>query len=442
MSCRYGRRAVVAAMALLSAFALANEDQMPVPETEVTGTEISDPEGQSSSGQGLDMGVPELIFQQQDEPELVAPDTASYQFYITDLESRYGPYAPGLSEQLLGLGATYQNQGLHTEAIKIFKRGVHVARVNSGLYSAEQIPLLQRLISSLVAIGDYDTADERQYYLYRVQANIYGEESPQMSLAMLERAEWERQAYYMALGDTSFMRLLTMWELYGAVLRNIARQEGSHSLSLLKPLMGLLQTQYMISSYSGESSQAAFTAGNAADTHFVEENRFSMVRVSNYKQGQAVIKAMRDVYSYNEDENSPLPAETLVLLGDWHQWHQKRDSARAIYQEAWDELAALENGEQLLASYFAEPSLLPDMPGANRDLPPPAVIRGYAEVSYNISARGRVKRLELLKLEPVDPEDDLQPVRLLRRIKQKQYRPRFVDREPAATEAITKRYAY
>ena len=35
-----------------------------------------------------------LIFQQQDEPVLVAPDTAAYQFYITDLENRHGASSP------------------------------------------------------------------------------------------------------------------------------------------------------------------------------------------------------------------------------------------------------------------------------------------------------------------------------------------------------------
>ncbi len=437
-------------MALFAAVALANEEQAPAQSAEPESVpsiyeQAPSPGAQSQSvpsiPPGGDMGVPELIFQQQDEPELVAPETAAYQFYITDLESRQGPYAQGLSEQLLGLGSAYQNQGLHQEAIKTFKRGVHVARINGGLYSPDQIPLLQRLIGSLVAAGDYDKADERQYYLYRVQSTVYGLASQQMSVAMLERAAWERQAYYLALGDVSFTRLLTMWELYSAVLRNIAREEGSQSTSLLKPLMGLLQTQYMISSYSGES-QAGFQAGSATDTRFVEENRFSMVRVSNYKQGQAVIRAMREVYDYNEEEQSPLPAETLVRLGDWHQWHRKKDSALAAYQHAWDEMAALENGEQLLISYFGVPSLLPDIPGANRDLAAPAVIRGYAEVSYDINSRGRVKKLELLTLEPVDEADDQEPVQLLRRIKRKQYRPRFEDREPVTTEAITKRYAY
>ena len=66
-------------------------------------------------------------------------DTAAYQFYITDLENRHGAYAPGLSEQLLGLGSVYQEQGLHKEAIKIFKRAVHLSRINNGLHNAEQL---------------------------------------------------------------------------------------------------------------------------------------------------------------------------------------------------------------------------------------------------------------------------------------------------------------
>ena len=129
------------------------------PTTALGGAAV-EPEGSTGSFENL--GSPLLDFQDADEPVLVAPDAASYQFYITDLESRYGPYAPGLSEQLLGLGSVYQKQGLHEEAAAVFKRGVHVARINDGLYSSSQIPLLQGLIQSLVAMGEYEGADERQ----------------------------------------------------------------------------------------------------------------------------------------------------------------------------------------------------------------------------------------------------------------------------------------
>lgn len=415
------------------------EDQTPIDPATIT------PEAGGLVDTTTDLGSPALDFQDSEGTVLVAPDASSYQFYITDLESRYGPYAPGLSEQLLGLGNVYLRQGLNEEAAAIFKRGVHVARVNDGLYSADQIPLLQGLIRSLTAVGEYEAADERQFYLYRVQSKVYGRQSEQMSLAMLERADWEREAYYLSLGDASFIRLLTMWELYSNVLRNIARTQGNLSEELLRPLRGLLQTQYMISTYTHDT-QMGMHIGASPDENFAEENRFSMIRVSNYKQGQAVITALREVYGYNEGEQSARPAEALVRLGDWHLWHQKRDSAIEAYRRAWEELGALENGEEEQQKYFGKPVLLPDLPGARTQLTPPEVVRGYIDVSYDISSRGRVRNLEVLSTESVQEEEDEvaegSRVQLMRSIKRLLHRPKFEAGEPVEVENVSERYAY
>lgn len=400
--------------------------------------------GQDLLGATGDLGSPSLDYQDGEEPVLVAPDTQSYQFYITDLESRFGPYAPGLSEQLLGLGAAYQQQGLHAQAAEVFKRGVHVARINDGLYGESQIPLLERLIESLVASGDYESADERQFYLYRVQAAVYGKQSEEMSLAMLERAEWERRAYYMSLGDTSFMRLLRMWELYSNVLRNVANSEGNLSPQLLRPLEGLLETQYMISSYVVEP-QAGFSAGPQPDTNYAEESRFSMIRVSNYKQGQSVLKAMRDVYSYNEKEGSAKPLEALVRLGDWHLWHQRRDTAIEVYKQAWEEMGSLEDGESLRLKFFGRPTQLPALPDMTPAPVPPQVVSGHVVVSYSISPVGRIKNLEVLSNEPLDEEAeerDGKSVPVLRSIRRMLFRPQFDSGEPVQIDDIQKRYAY
>jgi tetratricopeptide (TPR) repeat protein len=420
--------------ALCSVCALSNEEAKAP-----TSAGIIDLPENSKTGE---FGTPELIFQQQDDPVLVAPDTASYQFYITDLESRFGPYAAGLSEQLLGLGVAYQDQNLHDAAIDVFKRGIHLARVNGGLNGQDQIPLLQAMIGSLTAKGDFAEANEREVYLYRVQRKVYGPNSRQMTNAMLQRAAREQRAYQQTRGDLSFIHLLTMGELYGSVLHNISLAKGSRSSDLNEPLMGLLETQYLIARYGQAPGGASSLGGSSSDTRYIEENRFSMMRASNYKKGQAVLAALRDVYDYNEDEQSPLSARTWVMLGDWHLYHQKRDSALAAYQKAWDEFEVLENGSLYQAQYLGGSELLPDIPGFSRDLVPPDVVKGYAEVSYTISRSGRVKNLQVLKLEPVDAEDERQPVRLLRRLKRSQYRPLLVERVPTATETNYKRYAY
>ena len=87
----------------------------------------------------------------------LARDTRSedYRQAIKDLESNQGAYADQLSEYLLSLGLSLQQSGAHQDAIDAFKRGVHLARINDGLYSARQIPLLQREIASHMALGQY-----------------------------------------------------------------------------------------------------------------------------------------------------------------------------------------------------------------------------------------------------------------------------------------------
>ena len=418
---------------LCSVLALSNEETQPTQPTPI----IEVPEDAETG----EFGSPELIFQQQDEPVLVAPDASAYQFYITDLESRFGPYAEGISEQLLGLGVSYQNQNLHEAAVGVFKRGVHLARINGGLYGPDQIPLLQAMISSLIAKRDFAEANERQNYLYRVQLKVYGPHSQEMTNAMLQRAAWEHRAYRLTLGEISFIHLLTMGELYGSVLHNISRTDGSTSTRLIEPLMGLLETQYLVARF-GESSGTSYAPASVSDSHYVEENRFAIMRASNFKKGRAVIAALRDVYDYNEDEQSPLPAKTWVMLGDWYLYHRKRDSAVEAYQKAWDEFATLEKGSEYQTQYFGQSDRVPDIPGFARDLVPPDVVRGYAEVSYTISRSGRVRHLQLVKLEPFDEADQRPPIGLLRRLKRIQYRPLLVEREPTATETKYKRYAY
>ena len=110
------------------------------------------------------------------EPERAPPPPAEpstlgiYRNYIESMEESAGAFAPGLTEQLLGLGLNLQALDRHAEAAKVLKRGVHVSRVQSGLYAADQIPLLRAEIRSLIALGRFDEVDEHQRYLARVES--------------------------------------------------------------------------------------------------------------------------------------------------------------------------------------------------------------------------------------------------------------------------------
>ena len=366
-----------------------------------------------------------------------AADATPYLRYIGDLEARNGPYAEGLAEQLLGLGLTYQNHGLHWEAIEAFKRGTHLARVNHGLNSARQLPLLENMIENLVTVGDYTTADARQSYLDRIQRKIYGDNSEEMAQAMMRRTTREWRAYHPRTGDAAYLRLVTLSQIYSKIWRNISDREGDHSLDLLTPLNGVLRTQHLILEYNENSRSAG--AGSSSDALFKNQSQFVVLHVNTYKRGNEAIGALREIYSYNDGEDSLNTIGTLVQVGDWNLLHGRRGAAVDSYRAAWRKLGEQEDADTARQRFFGQPVLLPDLSGLPGDIPPPKDVKGYAEVSFHVSSRGRVRNLELLSWEN---EENRKPIKLMRELKSKVFRPAMVAGKPVETETMRKRYAY
>ena len=185
------------------------------------------------------------------EPERAPPPPTEpsalgvYRSYIESLETAAGAFAPGLTEQVLGLGLNLQAIDRHAEAAKVLKRGVHVSRVQSGLYAADQIPLLRAEIRSLIALGRFDEVDEHQRYLARVESEALTG-TPASIAALIDQGEWAEQAWDLRLGDQEAHpeHLARSWEHYRLAYNQSTQLYGERSLELLEPLEGMLRLQY------------------------------------------------------------------------------------------------------------------------------------------------------------------------------------------------------
>ena len=233
-----------------------------------------------------------------------AQQEKAYRDAINRIESVHGAYGPGLSEQILSLGSTLQSQGRHEEAVQLFKRGVHLARINDGLYSAQQLRLLQGQVASHIALGQYAEADERQHYMYRVQLRTM-DNSQVRTQALMQQARWQYNAYQLGLGEAGFLRLMAMWDLYRLALTDTIDREGDESPALLPPLQGMLQAQYLIAAYQPEDGYSgADDLGARQQLH-----RFNAYRAQSYEKGSAVIMAIYDIEQKQEEAQ---PAEAVT----------------------------------------------------------------------------------------------------------------------------------
>ncbi len=355
---------------------------------------------------------------------------------IALLESAHGAYSPVLPERLLSLGLTLQEEGRHGEAAAVFKRGTHVARVSSGLYSTEQLPLLESEIRSLHALADYRAVDERQRYLYRVQERAL-QDPRQRAPALLQQADWQRQAYLLGLDEEPGQRLLQMWEFNRLALNDILESEGDTSIKLLQPLEGMLQAQYLISDLQWEDgpgfSRNLGPAGHTSPTHA------GAYRKDNYQKGLAVLRAIYDLQRIHGDSDPAGPARALTMLGDWMLWHGEREEAVTAYQEAIGELAANADAQPIALELFSGPVALPAVAGLGEQGMLPDSDSGDILLEFAVTANGKVTRLNR-----IDDNSEANGFanRLMRKLRRTLFRPRFdlETGEPVETDNLIVAY--
>jgi hypothetical protein len=357
----------------------------------------------------------------------ISQEEQAYTRAIEAIESSGGAYAPELSEPLLSLALTLQSQGRHTQAIALFRRGIHLTRVNEGLYCAQQVPLLQGEIASHLAIQDYAMADERQDYLYRVQMRSSAA-GDALTDALMQQAQWQYAAYQLGLGAHGYLRLLNMTEFYRQALRNATagEEEGETSVKLLAPLQGMLETQYLIAGYVWQESDRPFGEDDRPSDALLQFNAY---RAQSYRQGNNIIEAIARIQRN--------VAQTQVMLGDWRLWNGRTKSAWQAYQKAEAELAGEDDAQVQLQKVFGQPIALPDVAGLTPL--PPAVDPKEAEIvlEFTVDAKGKVQ-----DLERIDDNDDYnkQAKQLMNRLRKTTFRPRFADGQPQETEKMVKAF--
>ena len=267
------------------------------------------------------------------EPERAPPPPTEpsalgvYRSYIESMETNGGAFAPGLTEQLLGLGLNLQALDRHTEAAKVLKRGVHVSRVQSGLYAADQIPLLRAEIRSLIALGRFDEVDEHQRYLARVESEALTG-TPASIAALIDQGEWAEQAWDLRLGDQEALpeHLARSWEYYRLAYNQSTQLYGERSLELLKPLEGMLRLQYRFAGLHRE---------NASNSRFDGSSyRQTSALGGAYRRGEAVLSTIFGLKLVN-GSSAGEQARDLTRLGDWARWMGRRSDSRSYYDKAW-----------------------------------------------------------------------------------------------------------
>ncbi|MEP5764547.1 MAG: hypothetical protein ABJ308_08130 [Halieaceae bacterium] len=373
-------------------------------------------------------------------PLLSAPEAEQWLDLIQQSEWQLGPYGADLSETLLDAANYFHSRGDYRSAIVHWRRAVHLTRVNDGLYSDLQLPVLRQLLQTYLAMQDYESAHEIQAYLYHLHKQQYQLGETAHIKATLEYADWLRRRWMREPDKENLKPLYDIWRLVDKEVED--SEEAPLTVAQLEPLTyAQLDMLYLIGvSDLGMDREAEMLFGRqygqSQGEISVERSQLQYLQQSAYARGKSRLELLDE--RLGEDGDPILRAELQRNLGDWHMWNEYTQRALDSYQRSWELLAADATGS-LRQQWYQAPLELPAggvlFPGvlAEEEFSKSALV----DASFSVTARGQAKNVES---HARDPEREGMAYRVTRWLRNGRFRPRLEDGVAVATDGVTREY--
>ncbi len=359
---------------------------------------------------------------------------ASQRERLLALEQEHGPYAEALAQPLMDLGRYLYEAGEPEQAEQLYRRALHVLRVNEGLYSENQLPLLRNLLAVHRSLGDWRALDARYDYFFRLSA-VSGSMDADSAA---EYFRWQREALRRQLDSSDNRRLLRLYEANEQLLA--AADPDRDAAAYWQLVDSQLRNLYLIQALvrpravsvsRGFTSAAPFRSEPVQDLD-VHEQRLLTIQRTAVARGDELLSGFA---SLGGAQAGQLRAQALLAQADWHQWNGLRSRAAENYREVVGHLQ--ETGqESLLQDWFGSPVELPDNGAFSRD---PGEGGVPVVARFAVSASGRPRDVETTASEEGQKGFAM---RLYRGLLATRFRPRFEGGSAVATADVERSYRY
>jgi len=347
-----------------------------------------------------------------------------------------GPYHDQSAETLYGLGSELQKQGFFGEALDTYQRAMHVNRVNHGLYSLSQAPMLRGIISSDKALNLYGDVTTSYYRLLRLYLKNYEATDPALLAMLSELSLWHTDVYQIDKSRSQIDHLTSAHSLIKKAINNANNDDDLDYATKID----LLRTAALVSYYFSiqEVDDFASAAGSqysaSADKNFQLPAPTAALSRGSFRSGRIAHEQIIALTQSNPDATEDSKIRAYIETGDWHLIFSHRDSAMKYYQQAQAMIAQTNRQQELTTAWFAAPKILPAIRAEAAPDNPDAL---YATAQLDISEAGKPSHVNIL--EPT-AEQNLQLRRsMIETIKNSRFRPRFVDNKPVESPDTTVR---
>lgn len=402
--------------------------------------------------EGIDPIVPPI-------PRLVEPEAdpafeqrmdsiVRYNSSVTEIEANGGAWDDNLVEELTALGRLQQQQGDHAAAIETLDRAMHVNRINSGLYTLEQIAVVEQLIQSYLALGNWEQADIYNNYLFHVQQKAYGSDDPRLIPVLDRLATWNIQAFNIGYGELLGVRLRQSQIMFNAAARMVGIHFGKTDERFVNYQKNIANSAYLVARNPDLMMEIERPEYRSMQQMLAEKlNERRPVQPPGFRTGERALMEVAQLYVEQADDPYAT-AEAITHLADWYLMFERRRGALENYQLAWDILQQQENSEELTQRLFGRVVPLPSFASSIKT--PDAFYKNedgtealqydYADLVFDVTANGTVRNIESISEENEANQAQLSKLRIW--VRSTRFRPLIIDGEPQRSDGNHFRYRY
>ncbi len=120
---------------------------------------------------------------------------------LEELRFDAGVYSPVLMEAYSDLGALYTELEDFDSAVRVYNDALQIARINSGLYSEQQLPLLESLIDSQQQRRDWQAVDDLAHLHLHLHERLYARTDSSYLDAAQDYGAWRQRVINQNLLD-------------------------------------------------------------------------------------------------------------------------------------------------------------------------------------------------------------------------------------------------
>ena len=400
---------------------------------------------------------PGMVMAEEDLPGAVAaapaqpaPDPdhqasiARYQAEIAELQAAGGPHAEQLIEVRHSLGMLQQQAGDHRQALAFLQGALQAVRVNEGLYSMNQVAILEAIIDSHVALGARDELRRNYEYLLWLYQRNFGDGSAGLVPVIKRVGQWYFDLYNFSPPNTTVEPLIAADDLYAKAL-NMLPEDGPPG-----DRVDILYKVAVINHHVAEDVLDPMLSHREIREAMIPHGRITPyvneAAVREYYAHQSFYKGKRSLQRIVKTYEATLPAgvmdyaRALVFMGDWLTVQRRVLEGARKYRQAWTALAEHGAGPAQVEELFGAPQPIEQLP-----VPGDAEIQAgaddyYADALLDVPESGWPTNI---RIQAIHPPDETTLVRRARRgIAATRYRPRYRDGQPAATTDVPLRFVF